>query len=206
MSKKKNAPLPCKVPTKTGGKPPDPGFKSGHNRPRSAKAGSSRIPLPQQERIKQKYVAGQSVRQIAREEGMARETVDRIVESQDMADFVRDMRAKFVGLGEDALAAVTSSVRRGDAQLSYKILEAIGIVPSREETISIATQQLATQTDEEIECEKVMSRLIQATIHRHHVYRTRAPELDEAAEKVGHRINYATERFEPLDKKPDESK
>lgn len=51
-----------------------------------------------------------------------------------------------------------------------------------------------------------MSRLIHATIHRHHVYRTRAPELDEAAEKVGHRINYETERFEPLDKKPDESK
>ena len=203
MSKKNNPPIPFKIPTKGSWKP---GLKISQDRPRSAKVGASKIPLPQQERIKQRFIAGQTVRQIAREEDRARETIDRIVKSQDMADFVREMRAKFVGLGEDALAAVTSSVRGGDAPLSYKILEAIGIVPSREETISIATQQLATQTDEEIECEKVMSRLIQATIHRHHVYRTRAPELDEAAEKVGHRINYETERFEPLDKKPDESK
>jgi len=58
-------------------------------------------PLEQQERIKQKYIAGKFIRQIAREEGKARETVTKIVRSPDMEAYVEEMRRKNLRLLED---------------------------------------------------------------------------------------------------------
>jgi DNA-binding NarL/FixJ family response regulator len=60
--------------------------------PESAKKGPSKIPLPQQERIRQKFITGVPMHQIAREEGIARETVERTVKSDEMKLFVSNMR------------------------------------------------------------------------------------------------------------------
>ena len=94
------------------------------------KTGSSRISFPQRERFKQRFISGQSVRQIlARgEQG----SLDRIVKSADVTDYVSNMRAKFIGLGEDAILAVWRAVQEApDARLAYEILKDIGVVPNR---------------------------------------------------------------------------
>ncbi len=53
------------------------------NLPNSTKKPETIIPAPQRERILQKYVAGQSIREIAREENRARETVTKIIRCDD---------------------------------------------------------------------------------------------------------------------------
>lgn len=79
----------------------------------------------------QRHVAGQSIRQISREENRARETVTKIVRSDDMRTFVNTLRERFYGFGEHALDAVEYAlVEQKDARLGYQLLTDIGVVPS----------------------------------------------------------------------------
>src|ERR1035437_2962699 len=48
------------------------------NAPKRTKKPLSRIPAPQTERIMLRFIAGQGIRQISREEGRARQTVTKI--------------------------------------------------------------------------------------------------------------------------------
>src|ERR1035441_3411023 len=76
------------------------------NAPKFTKERLSRIAAPQSERILQRFIVGQSIREISREEGRARQTVTKIVRSDQMQSYVQGMRERFYGLGDDALAAV----------------------------------------------------------------------------------------------------
>jgi hypothetical protein len=89
----------------------------------------------------QRYVGGESIRQIAREEHRDRATVTKIVRSDEMQVFVQKMRERFYGLAFGAMNAVEHSLKqRNDARLAYRMLCDIGIVPSPGERYSIATQ------------------------------------------------------------------
>jgi hypothetical protein len=89
----------------------------------------------------QRYAGGESIRQIAREEKRDRATVTKIVRSDEMQEFVQEMRERFYGLGFDALAAVSHALRqRKDARIGYQILRDIGAVPPAEQNLAIATQ------------------------------------------------------------------
>lgn len=57
--------------------------------------------FPQRARIKQQFVAGKNIIQIAREEKRHWTTVARIVKEQDVQEYVEDLRAKFYGALED---------------------------------------------------------------------------------------------------------
>jgi hypothetical protein len=105
------------------------------NRPKSAKKTEiTAIPPPQSVRIMQRYVAGQSIREISRKEGRARETVTKIVRSNEMNTYVSTLRERFYGLGADALSAVEHGLRQmRDPRLGYRLLMDIGVVPSPEE-------------------------------------------------------------------------
>ena len=79
----------------------------------------------------QRYVGGQSIRQIAREEKRDRATVTKIVRSDEMQGLVQRMRERFYGLAFDAMDAVEHSLKqKNDARLAYRMLCDIGIVPS----------------------------------------------------------------------------
>jgi hypothetical protein len=111
------------------------------NQPSSAKKPRTIVPAPQSARMIQRYVDGQSIRQIAREERRDRATVTKIVRSEEVQVFVQKMRERFYGLAFDAMSAVEHSLQQqNDARLGYRILSDIGIVPSAGERYSIATQ------------------------------------------------------------------
>ena len=89
----------------------------------------------------QRYIGGESIRQIAQVELRDRATVTKIVRSDEMQAFVQKMRERFYGFAFDAMNAVQHSLRQqNDARLAYRLLSDIGIVPSAEERYSIATQ------------------------------------------------------------------
>jgi hypothetical protein len=111
------------------------------NVPKRTKKPLSRIPAPQSERILQRYITGESIREISREEGRARQTVTKIVRSDQMQSYVQAMREHFYGLGGDALAAVQHALQQQkDAQLAYRLLVDIGVVPTEEQRFFFATQ------------------------------------------------------------------
>jgi hypothetical protein len=82
--------------------------------PRSRQTGPmpAKKPLltPQGERVKARFIAGDSVRKIAREEQISREKVTHIIRSEDVQAYIREMRELFFGLGHLALSAVRNAL------------------------------------------------------------------------------------------------
>src|SRR5947209_5592530 len=113
--------------------------KVGQSRQKPARISKIMIPAPQSERIMQRYVAGESIREIARVESRDRATVSKVVKSQDMADYVIAMREKLYSVADDAITTVRKAIQAGDARLSYEFLKDIGVVPSREHAIQVKT-------------------------------------------------------------------
>ena len=110
------------------------------------------VPPPQSARIMQRYVSGDSIREIAREEGRDRATVTKIVRSDEMNAVVQKMRERYYALGFDALDAVQHTLRvRKDGGLGRQVLTDIGVIPSAEEIYAVASQlDKATLTPFEI--------------------------------------------------------
>jgi hypothetical protein len=71
-----------------------------------SRTGTTSIPFPQKARIKQQFVTGKNISQIARIEKRHWTTVARIVKEKDVQEYVEDLRAKFYGTLEDVLIAV----------------------------------------------------------------------------------------------------
>ena len=89
----------------------------------------------------QRYIDGESIRQIALDEKRDRATITKIVRSDEMQGFVQKMRERFYGLAFDAMNAVEHSLQQqNDPRLAYRLLCDVGIVPSAEERYSTATQ------------------------------------------------------------------
>ena len=90
-------------------------------------------PPLQQQRIKQKYMDGMSIRKIAREENKARETVTKIVRAPDMDKIVNIMRQQMIPvmfeIGPALIRALKYSPDGG--WLALKLAERWGIIPPK---------------------------------------------------------------------------
>ena len=62
----------------------------------------SHVPPPQRARIQKRYISGESIRKISREEKRHRVTVAKIVRAPEVAQYRKDMREKFYGIGYTA--------------------------------------------------------------------------------------------------------
>jgi len=92
----------------------------------------------------QRYIGGESIRQIAREERRDRATVTKIVRSDQMNVVVLKMRERYYGLGFDALDAAQHSLQvQKDGRLGRQLLTDIGVVPTAEERYAIVTQPMS---------------------------------------------------------------
>jgi hypothetical protein len=119
------------------------------NQPSSTKRPRTIVPPPQSARIMERYVGGDSIRQIAREEQRDRATVTKIVRSDEMNAVVQKMRERYYGLGLDALDAVQHTLQVGkDGRLGRQLLVDIGVAPSPLERYAAATQPIAIDYSE----------------------------------------------------------
>ncbi|HXN74375.1 MAG TPA: hypothetical protein VN861_17645 [Candidatus Acidoferrales bacterium] len=110
--------------------------------PFSTKNPRTIVPPPQSARIIQRYVAGESIRHIAREEQRDRATVTKIVRSDEMTAFVQKLRERYFGLGFDALDAMQHALQvEKDGRLGHPVLADIGVVPSAQERYAIAAEE-----------------------------------------------------------------
>ena len=73
----------------------------------------------------------------------------RIVRSDEMQDFVRQMRERVFGLGDCAIHALQHALReQRDGRLAFQLLLSIGVIPSQREREVFATRQAAQGTNE----------------------------------------------------------
>lgn len=119
------------------------------NQPRSTKKPRTIVPPPQSARIMQRYIGGDSIRQIARDERRDRATVTKIVRSDEMNAVVQKMRERYFGLGFDALDAVQHTLQvQKDGRLGRQLLVDIGVAPSPAEICAIGSQPMAIDDSE----------------------------------------------------------
>jgi len=98
-----------------------------------------RVPEPQRLRIMQKYARGESIVQIAKEERRNRETITKIVRSDEMQAFVRQMREEFYGLAFDAMKSLRLAIQNNDdPRIAYQLLRDTGIIPTEHERDQMA--------------------------------------------------------------------
>jgi hypothetical protein len=112
--------------------------RSAKNRKKRRKIGlGTYTPPPQQQRIKQKYMDGMSIRQIAREEHKARETVTKIVRSADMDEVVDRMREKLFALADKCVDRITYAVQfeQAGAWMAFELAERWGAIPPKPHAI-----------------------------------------------------------------------
>jgi hypothetical protein len=131
------------------------------------------------------YALGKNQTQIAREERLNRETVGRIVKSEEMNDFVERMRAQFRGLSELAIAALHQQLQAGGKEaieIAWRVLETNAVIPPKGQVVNQVVQD-APSEDESVQ--KMLSAFGRIAMERARVFNTPVPELEEAAERAG---------------------
>jgi hypothetical protein len=157
-------------------------------RHKPAKRSRNRVPAPQRERILQKHVTGKSIVEISREENRNRETVARIVHSDEMRELVSRMREKFFGLAESALSTVEEAVEeKKDAQLAYKILLDTGIVPTLADRMRILAP--SEPINEQAAVYRIMAQFVGQGIAKRRAYGYDPTEYEQRLADAGGRVD-----------------
>ena len=164
---------------------------SSHSVPKLPKKCTSLVPAPQAERIKQMFVQGYSIRRISREEGRARQTIVRIVRSEDVQNFIKQMQEELWGLIPAAIGTLRHELETNkNSQLAYQMIKDIGIfLPAK-----IQTQ--ISPYDSDTRVNQIMGEFVKIALERNRTYGTPMPEIEEAAARAGVKIQL---RSAPLD-------
>src|ERR1700751_5352594 len=87
--------------------------------PKPAKKMRNRIPPVQRLRVMEKYALGRNQTAIAREEGLNRETIGRIVKSTEMEALTEEIRERWRGLCDAAVESVRRLIAKDDKQAVF---------------------------------------------------------------------------------------
>ena len=102
-----------------------------------AKKTRNRIPPIQRLRVMEKYALGHNQTAIAKQEGINRETVGRIVKCPEMDAYVEEKRELWRGLCDPALEVLRQKLKEGDKEVALRILESNGVIPPPGATFNI---------------------------------------------------------------------
>jgi hypothetical protein len=158
----------------------------------------NRIGINQRMRIMQKFVVGKSKTDIAKEEGVDRESVRRIVKAPEMDSYVEAKRELWRGLCDDALEVVREKLKEGDKDLALRILESSGVIPAPGATFNYNIQPATKPTGDE-RVRQLMEAFAAVAIERARVFKTPFPELAEIAEQNDIKLDFN------LNRAPDEA-
>jgi len=142
----------------------------------------NRIGVNQRMRIMQKFVAGKSKTDIAKEERIDRESVRRIVKAPEMDSYVEAKRELWRGLCDDALEVVREKLEEGDKVVALRVLESNGVIPPRGVALT-HNIQTAPKFNQDDRMNNLRACFADVMMERAKVFRTPFPELAEIAEQ-----------------------
>jgi Helix-turn-helix domain len=149
----------------------------------------NRIPPVKRIRVMQRYASGENQTAIARQEGINRETVGRIVKSAEMEAFTEEIRERWRGLCDDAIQSVRRLIAKDDKQAVFRVLESNGIVAPQGQMHNLSVQAAAKPTGDE-RVKELMGAFAAVAIERARVYKTPMPELNEIANEHGIKLGF----------------
>ena len=147
-----------------------------------------RIGINQRMRILQKFVAGKTKIDIAKEEQVDRESVRRIVKCPEMDAYVEEKREMWRGLCDPAIEVLRQKLKEGDKEVALRILKSNGVIPPEGATFNI--QAAAKPTGDE-RVRKLMEAFAAVAIERARVFKTPFPEIQEVADKIGVKLGFS---------------
>jgi hypothetical protein len=175
---------------------------TANQKPKATKEIHFHVPAPQRERIMKKFISGEGIRKISREEHRSRGTVSRIVNSTQVQSYVEGLRAEYYGLGTEAMEALRRALRKcTDGKIAYQLLADIGVVPDQQDRQRLNITPLAA-SDEEAQVQVIMGKMIQCAAYRAASYGRSLGEMEKDLEAAGGRVNYDTGGIEAADTKP----
>ena len=149
-----------------------------------------RIPPIQRLRVMEKYALGRNQTAIAREEGLNRESIGRIVKSAEMEAFTEEIRERWRGLCEDAIQSVRRLIAQDDRQTVFRVLESNGIIAPQGQAQNIPVQTAPKPSGDE-RVKELMGAFAAVAIERARVFKTPMPELNEIANEHGIKLDFA---------------
>jgi hypothetical protein len=162
----------------------------------------NRIGINQRTRILQKFVAGKTKIDIAKEERVDRETVRRIVKCPEMDAYVEEKRELWRGLCDEALETIRRLLRENDREVALRVLESTGVIPPRGATLNHI--QTATKPTGDARIKELMAAFAGVAIERARVFRTPFPEVQEVADKIGVKLDFELDGSRELDEEEDD--
>lgn len=156
--------------------------KNGQNRSKSAYRRGPYVPAPQIARIRLRYLAGQSNREIAFAEARHQDTISRIIRTTDFADYMQKLQDAAYDLAPEAMVSLRAALKVDfTGKLSYGLLKDLGVIPSAANSISPGINQ-HHQTPESSEDDAVLRESIKFGLLTHHqakIFNQPLPEMDE---------------------------
>jgi len=149
----------------------------------------NRIPPIQRLRVTEKYALGTNQTAIAREEGLNRESIRRIVKSAEMESFTEEIRERWRGLCDSAVESVRRLIAKDDKQAVFRVLESNGIIAPQGQVQNLSVQTAPKSSGDE-RVKELMGAFATVAIERARVYKTPFPEVQEVADKIGVKLGF----------------
>ena len=147
-----------------------------------AKKTRNRIPPIQRLRVMEKYALGQNQTAIASEEKINRETVARIVKSEEMQAFTEEIRERWRGLCDAAVESVRRLIAKDDKQTVLRVLESNGIIAPQGQAQNL-NAPTAPKPNQDDRMNTLRACFADVMMERAKVFLTPFPELAEIAEQ-----------------------
>ena len=154
-----------------------------------AKKTRHRIPQIQRLRVMEKYALGRNQTAIAKQEGINRETVGRIVKCPEMDAYVEEKRELWRGLCDPAIEVIRQKLKEGDKEVALRILESNSVIPALGATFNHNIQTAAKPSQDD-RMNTLRACFADVMMERAKVFRTPMPELAEVAEKNGIQLDF----------------
>src|SRR6202030_1713093 len=82
-------------------------------------------------RVMQEYAAGKTQTQIAKEIGINRDTVNKIVRAPEMSSYIESKLGEWRGLCDPAIRAARILLDNCDKDTMFRVLESNGVIPPK---------------------------------------------------------------------------
>ena len=154
-------------------------------------------------RVMQEYAAGKTQTQIAKEIGINRDTVNKIVRAPEMSSYIESKLEEWRGLCDPAIRAARILLGRCDKDTMFRVLETNGIIVPKAATLNHnLTQSTKPPGDERVK--QLTAAFAEVAVERARVFGTPFPELAEVAEAKGIKLDFSL-RGAPNEDEEDES-
>src|SRR6201987_1640861 len=140
-------------------------------------------------RVMQEYLSGKNQTQIAKEIGINRDTVNKIVRAPEMSAYIESKLEEWRGLCDPAIRAARILLNNCDKETMFRVLETNGVIPPKAATIHHNLTQTAAKPPQDERVKQLTAAFAEVAVERARVFGTPFPELAEVAEEKGIKLD-----------------